>query len=210
MTGSELIEYTRVLLADSTEPYLWSDDFLMLALQEAEKLFCMRTHCLTEEVVISTTQDVSTYDLPDNTLKVVFADIELRPLARLTVASSTVYMRSARGKPVSYGTGFPVKNMTVYPTPDASYNIVAILATLPFEPFGEADDPAVPAEWQMTLADFAAYKALSTNDVDGNNAGTATTFMQRWETGVLEAKRMDYLLRTSPRLPLGQWTGGKR
>ena len=68
MTGSELIEYTRVLLADSTEPYLWSDDFQMLALQEAEKLFCMRTHCLTEEVVISTTEDVSTYDLPDNTV----------------------------------------------------------------------------------------------------------------------------------------------
>jgi hypothetical protein len=210
MTGSELIAYTRTLLADSTEPYLWSDDFLLTALQEAERLFCMRTHLNVVEESVTTAADSSTYALPENTLKVVFAHIDDTPVDRLTAPSSTVYLRSARGKPTGYVTGFPTRNVTFYPTPDAAYIVDLIIAALPEEGFGASDDPVVPAEWQLLLADFAAHKALITNDVDGNNVGTATTFMQRWELGVLEAKRMDYLLRTSPRAPLRSWTGGKR
>lgn len=209
MTGTELIEYVRVLTADIAKPYLWSDDNILRFLQEAEKQFCRRTHVIRKDRTLDLVAGTTTYVLPDSVLKVYGASITGTQLSYLLGDAIHIHYTTATGEPRSFVTGMDNRRMTFYPSPDGAYTVDMFCATYPDDPVALATESEIPEEYQYLLCDFAAYKCLITNDVDGTNVGTGQKFEQRWNEGILEAKRAHFWYRTPDRVAMPQWTGGK-
>lgn len=209
MTGDELIEQTRVLLMDTAKPYLWTDDTILRYLREAEKLFCRRTHVLMDSLPVTTEADTPSYEVDSRVCKVKGAALDGMQLSTLLAEAIYIHYDVSRGEPRAYALSLNDKQITFYPVPDAAYDIDLLCAVLPEKAVDFTTETEIPDEYQYVLCDYAAYRCLHINDVDGNNIGTSQKFEQRWNEGILEAKRMSYLYRTPDRVAMQSWTGGK-
>lgn len=212
MTGQELLELARVYLSDDTTPYLWSDELILRHLNEAQKVFCEKTHALLDiAVTVSATASTATYNLPQNVLRVYAARIsgDNTQLARTRGEAYAMSMLDTLSEPRYFSTSVGDRKLTLYPVPDGTYSIELICAIRPSTVLTEDNSPSIAEEYHENLVDFACYKCLITNDVDGNNTGTAMEFRARWEDFIRDTKRDIYRYRTGDKLVVQNWTWGR-
>lgn len=209
MNANDLIEIVRDYVKDETVPYLWPDTAILRHLRKAERLICERTHVLIDPAVtFDTAASTTTYTMASNVLRTyalrVAANTE--PLGRLRGRSYGIHMQDTEDEPRYFSTELADRAVTLYPVPDAVYSMEAICAITPNTPVGPIDDSELPTEHQEELANYAAYRCLITNDVDGERVGTAKEFQELWEVYIRDLKREIYRYRTGDMLVMQNWT----
>lgn len=211
MTLSELLDYVRIdLLRDKSDlvsgstDRLFSDELIVRYLDEAQKLFCRRTYALVDNssdlAEISISEDEPEYELDPLILFVYSARIstESYPLADLTFGYIPTYSTDCTGLPTAYSLDEANRIIRFYPIPDASYTVKLRIARLPSADLTLDDldaSPEIDAQYHLDLGDFAAYRCLQNNDIDGSDKGTADVLRKEWEMKVREAKREFYRYR---------------
>lgn len=209
MTGDELISATRRELKDEVTPYLWSDETILLFLQNAELEFCRETHVLIEsDITFDTIAGEAVYAMPSNVLHMydVFDTTTGYVLASARGRMMAPSFNS-EGRPTSYSRSRGNKTVVFYPTPDAVYSMQVAAAVRPSVTFGYDTEPQIDEEDHHSLTWYAAARCLVTNDVDGGNVGTADKFMRLWGRYLVERKRNEFSYRTGSTFRHQSWAG---
>jgi hypothetical protein len=202
MNLSELVEHSRCsVLRDTAPPFLWSDTEIILYLNEAERLFARRTHCLSDS-----TSDLTTFNTvvgtADYTLdpRIVFVSeigVVLDPgetyqsyHALRDNTRGQQFVTFSAGRPLCYTAQASSGTIRFVPVPDAIYKIIMTVARKPLNILERgADTPEINEDYHLALCDYVAYRALSNNDVDGTNQAAGQSFLDRWNTTIRDAKR---------------------
>lgn len=199
MTGQELVDYLRVdILRDSALPYLWSDDLILRMLSEAESKFARETYALASNTpTIATVAGTSTYAVPTGTLYVFSAAIstsaaDLMNYTRKIIPSN---LASATGTPAIFVNDESARTVRFYPVPDAVVTVNLRTARLPTSAITLYTSPEIPSEYHLDLVEYAAWRLLQNNDVDGSNVGASDRHRADWFKRLSDAKREYYRFR---------------
>jgi len=222
MNLAELLKYTagqylddRTEMVDGDGDSLWSDDFLVRQLNEAQRKLARRAWCIIEEGVvpagvISLVTGVAVYALHKSVLRVYWAmpSDQTWPLARTSetrllgqrnvddgnfnIDTSVV---AETGRPVAFATDAGTRQMRVFRTPSATENGLAIslkIARLPITWF-TVDNmdgaPEVPEDYHELLCRYAAGKALTLPNVDGQQRAIGRELLAEFDQEVREARQ---------------------
>ena len=179
-TASDLLQRCREFYLDDAEPdYLWPDDYLLTALNDAEREACERQRLLEDETTASVCQismasGTATYTL--NSSIVLVDQIRLANgtlLAKKTVdeldADSSVW-RTATGTPTSY----VCHNQTILVTPipdddDDGDKLYLSVWRRPITKITVDDSPEIAAEYHEHLLDWVCFRAYMRRDEDTFN-----------------------------------------
>jgi hypothetical protein len=213
MNSTELTEIVRSYIKDEVSPYLWSDAEILRYLRKAEREMCEKTHVLIDAAITfdATAGLPPTYELDSNVLRVYAVRVaaNYRPLDRLRGQAYNMQYQDTTGEPTTWSTFLGDRLITLYPAPDETYAMEAICAVMPATPIGPTTDSSIPEEHQDELANYAAYRCLATNDVDGEQVGTAAVYEDLWGVYLRDLKREIYRYRTGDKLVLVNWTGAR-
>lgn len=212
MTGKELLNYLRTdILRDAVSPYLWSDALLYRLLSQGEAIHARRTHSIVDDTqTISTSIDEPGYDLPEGTIFVLSArvDTRSRDMPSYTRKAIPSHLLTSTGEPSIFTLDERTNALRVYPVPDAAYTINLRTARLPSTAIASAVTPEIPTRYHEDLAEYAAWRALQSNDVDGQNTKSAERHKADWEQRVSDAKRELYRMQLgSNPSAVSSWTG---
>ena len=218
MIGEELIAHTRNdVLHDSATPYLWSDDLILLYLNEGQDAFARRTHALLDNESALTQIDleagVSTYPLSAKVIHVYGAALsgavnDLKDYTRRFIPSNLL---TATGDPVMFSMDEAKHTIRVFPVPKVAGLLQLRVARLPLSPITEATAPEIPEQYHIDLPEFVAMRCLRNAETDGSNLGSAEVFEKSWKARVGEAKREYYRFRMGPNVTAqNNWTGKRK
>jgi hypothetical protein len=238
MTLNELLAHTRgPVLRDTAVPVLWTDAELTLYLNEAYRLFCVRTHCL-----VDSTSDFTTFELEPG-IALYALDARIHRVNRLGLVTeddtvdppvqnyselvdgtrnqvprvlyqgrpTTFTMQSSIGpdEVVSTVSGTGRNILRFYPVPDEALTVIMTVARGPLAALSADDDePEIEEIYQLALCDYAAWRALSNNDAERANMQAAGPFRASFDMTVRDAKR-DLAVLRSGESPQARnnWTG---
>lgn len=194
MNGPKLIETLRQdILLDNAKPYLWRDEALYRMLSLGQRSFSEDTHCLEDVVEIVTEPDVATYPLEGTTLRVKAVGLsEQGPWLSPAVCNGSL---GAKGSPIYYITNNTDGEITFLPTPDKAATLFVYRSRLPHYDISDTQGPEVPERHHEALLHFAAWRALITNDPDGNHNASAANHEKLYLQAVRDAKRRYYHFR---------------
>ena len=203
MTGAELLAFTRDLLRDETQPYLFSDTVIYRYLNDAQRIMAERTFCLVDEenYDITTEVGVRSYVLDnEEVLQILGARIsgQTTPLRPGFSPVTDAFFSNTTGMPTNYSQVGGRHKISFTPTPDAAYTVNLVVAIRPTTTISGTKSPEVPVPFHMALADYAASKCLIHNDVDGLNVASADTFGNSFIEAVRDLKRQIYQYRLGP------------
>ncbi len=211
MILSELLDYVRKdLLRDKSDlvsgssDKLWSDELIIRYLDEAQKLFCRRTYALLDNSSdlseLSLSAGEPEYELDPLILFVFTARVstESYPMNDWTYGYIPTYATDCTGLPTAYSLDEAIRTIRFYPIPDTAYTVNLRIARLPASDLTVDDldaEPEIDPQYHLDLGDFAAYRCLQNNDIDGSNKGSVDSLRKEWEMKVREAKREFYRYR---------------
>lgn len=199
MTGQELLDYLRTdVLKDAAVPYRWSDALILHMLSEAESKFARATYALLDSATITTTTGEPEYALPTGTLFVSSAAVSTssRDMMNYTRRFIPSSLTTATGEPAMFVCDERAGYIRVYPVPEAIITINLRVARLPTDAIVTYSSPEIPEEYHLDLAEYAAYRLLMSNDVDGQNVGAAARHEDDWNKRLADAKREYYRIRS--------------
>lgn len=224
MKLSELLLYVaeqylddRASLVDGDADSLWSDEFLVHQLNEAQRLLCRRAWCIIEEgvppagqIVLATGKAV--YDLHPSILRVYLAtptdqewplwrasDTQLRMPGIFSTEDVPFDINSVTasspGRPLAFATDAGTRKLRVFRTPSATENGLIVnlkVARKVITPLsiGNMDaEPEVPADYHLLLGTYAAGKALTQPNVDGQMKTDGRLLLKEFDGAVKEARQ---------------------
>lgn len=220
MTLAELRAHTRsALLRDEAVPYLWTDAELDRYLNEAYRLFAVRTHCFVSEdegrCYIITIPDVDLYEIDASIVAIKEAyvgDADTGKLqGELIIRDRTrgqLPYTNVGGRPMYMNAQVATHKVRVSPVPDAAYMINMHVAHKADPLEADCDENLLPEEYELALCDYAAYRALINNDPEKANMASSKEFKAQWDMQVRDAKRDFAVLRAGPSAQArNNWTG---
>jgi|GEM_PF-2068083 len=138
MTIIDLIDMLRTRLVDTMEPYLWSDEVLLQLINETVEDISRRANLYTDVYsIIPITKNVTEYTLNGVAMKcnIYDKDRDIREEPLLYSPSNIMRRKltgtSETGRPVYYSNDLSTKTFLIYPIPDDSYYLLAMLANIP-------------------------------------------------------------------------------
>lgn len=202
MNTGDLLDHTRVnVLRDVVVPYLFSDETIVAFLDEGLKKAAVRTHSfVTADRELYIGQGEDTYALDDD---IVFVhSVRLDGYAGRLLPATEHWTPDLGGeqRPTRYTTDRETQAIRFYSPPDQDYTAILRCAILPETLTVDTLDYEIPLKphYQLALADWAAYRCLGLNDVDGMNLDAAERARARFFEQVNEVKRDGYQLKTGP------------
>jgi hypothetical protein len=200
MTGQELLDYTRKhVLRDTKTPPLFPDDLVVGYLDEAQQRMVQRTHAFVEATrEFSLSAGEAFYPLDDDIAYVYAVRLDGISGYLTTSTDSWTPQDTTSTQPYRYTLDTETQTIRFYPIPDGTYTAVLRVARLPVQLTLDnlEDELEIKARYQLALADWAAYRCFTNDDVDGRNDGAADRALARFNMAVNEFKRDEYKLRT--------------
>lgn len=217
-TAAELLD-DRTTLVDGDNDSLYSDDFLVRMFNQAQKILARRAWCIIEygktpAGIITLRTGISLYDVHPAVLKVFDAtpDDFSSPLGRtddiilrtdtahdvfnaFEVGEAAVRAATETGSPRAIASDAGSRQVRVYPTPTSTENGVKValkVARLPLVDLTLDDteaEPEVPTQWHMDLCIYAAGRALTLPNVDGEQRTIGRDLLAEFNETVKEARR---------------------
>jgi len=187
----------RVMLDDTTEPYLYETDFLLASLNSGIAEVALRTRCLQDDVgpacTVAIEAGTSRYTLLPEVLVVRAAHIVGRrdPLKRVTAATldklepgwcSDVVLR--QGTPEYIVIDLAQKSITLFPVPAENAELRLRVWRLPDESEQiEAldDEPAIMLPDPMVLKHWVLHECYLVKDSELYDPERAATHLQQFE-----------------------------
>lgn len=213
MELTDLLAAVRDEIADQAEPHLWSDETITKYLNEGENEFCRKTGILVDDTItFNTVAGTSTYSLRATYPRVIrvlgVKQGSTDLLSRQRGANLKQHLdTTSQGQPTVFSTYLAPTSVTLYPTPDAVYTITCLCTVRPTYPIEDMLEPTIDEEFHYALVNYASYKCLITNDVDGSQIGTAETFKQMWYEYIRDINRDIYRGRRTDDIILPGLTG---
>jgi len=209
MIQSDLLTTIRTVLADVNEPYLWSDDALVLYANEGINNLCEELHLLVdtqEELALYAGED--TYEL-DAAIRFVYrVTLDGTPDPLGASVDCWTPSDSDPARPMRYTTDTESGAIRFWPQPDTNYTAVMRVARLPAPLMVNKVDAEIeiPIQYLPAVVDWVSYRCLIHQDIDGSNPKAAESALLRYERTLSR-----YRLRHS-RFRLGSATrvGGNR
>lgn len=233
MNTSELLNElrTNVLRDAESADSLWSDESLIVYLNNSYEEFAEETLTIRDKTTAAVTQiilssGVVDYALHEAVLAVYSAryntdiyDLPLvtHPIQRGGTLVDTNWFdvngsAAVLGRPTAYQLDEASKILTVYPTPtsvEQGKKLFLRVARLPLTLFSVGADitPEIPRRYHITLADGAAAEALSSHDVDGEAVARATKRRGKFDRAMWLARRRFRRLNKAPiKIDLGRYS----
>ncbi len=200
MKLEELLDYTvKDVLRDTRTPRLFPDRLVVNYLDEAQQRVAQKTHSFVEayrELSLTAGEDV--YPLDDDIAYVYAARLDGQRDNLITVTESWTPYDSGPSKPTRYMTDTETQSIRFYGVPDAAYTVILRVARLPETLSLDrlTADVEIKERYQLALADWAAFRCFSNDDVDGRDDGAAEKALARFNMVVGEFKFDEYRLRT--------------
>lgn len=179
MDLGELHQSFRTRVRDEVEPYLWTDQFVTDALNEAEREACVRSRLIfddstTDVCEISVTSGTGRYS-PHKSVDVVetayVTDAYGITYSLEIIDQVTLVRRYPRWHDESSGVPAYLihneKTITLFPTPDADYTLSIGVFRLPIADMEvTVDEPEINEVHHNGLIDWVEFRAFSIPDVD--------------------------------------------
>lgn len=184
---STLLSYIRDdVLRDVVSPYLFSDATLVALINDAYVQFARQTHAFVDTATLRLFDGRRDYSLPERTIFVrKMTTAAGRPLTDFTRRGAPLDART--GPPLAYTTDGKFRRTTIYPMPDARYDLTVSYAFIP-EEVETSDDIELDHDHAYLLAEWVAFRALGNNDPDGSDTIDNRKFGDNWARGVRDAK----------------------
>jgi len=138
MTITDFIDILRARLVDTMEPYLWSDEVLLQLINETIEEICRYTGLYTETYsVIPITKNITEYTPNGVVMKCNIYDKDRNTREEPLLYSPPNIIRkkltgaSDTGRPLYYSNDLVTKTFLIYPIPDGSYYLLAMLTDMP-------------------------------------------------------------------------------
>lgn len=199
MTNGELIDLTRVVLKDIPKPHKWSDETIVMYLNEAQEK-------VSRETLAFVNADTELYVTAGEDMYVLDGDIQM--VYRVKLVGSTLQLQASTdswtpdsdqaGTPSRYALDTASMSLRLYPIPDEDGVAVMRVARYPTGISIDSLDTIceVPVRHQVALPDWAAYRCFTHDDADGRNDKAAELAKARFDGAVREFKHALYRLRT--------------
>ena len=213
------IDDASVALIEGDNDQMWSDSILVNFMNQAERLLCRRAWTIIEYgkapagVIVLATNKVL-YDLHPSILRVLDAtpSTQTAPLGRTTdsqlrdptPAGSDAFdvgeaaareSTALTGATLAFATDAGTRRLRVYPTPTATQNGVIVsmrVARLPISALTVDDvdaEPEVGYQWHEEICHYAAGKALTLPNVDGEFRTIGRTLLTEFNETVRLARQ---------------------
>lgn len=220
MNLSELLSYTSeqylddsTALVDGSPDSLWSNEFLVLSLNEAQRQLARAAWCIIAEGVtpagiVTLVDGQAVYNLHASVLRVLLATPEDQdwPLFRSTddrLRAPRVFEggpfvitgAAETGRPVAFSTDAGTRKLRIYRTPTALEDGLVInlkVARLPITWLAATDMnsvPEVPEDYHEQMCRYAAGRALTLPNVDGAQKAEGRTLLQEFREDLRDARR---------------------
>lgn len=193
MNLGELITTTREYLDDidayspDNDDLLFSDAQITRQLNRAQERFCELTGHLLGEFSLSVVADVSDYELPSGTIAVKNVKFNDRYIPRYGLHGLT---GNYEGSVIGYETdiqGFQLLRLVGKPAATDTLRVhvqrypqVALVV--------DGDVPEIPAQWHISLCDYATAKLLRNANQDTNDSSKANQFMNSFMSDIQDAR----------------------
>lgn len=207
----------RTDLVEGDPDSLWSDEFLIRQFNEAQRRLARDAWCIIKEGEaacgrIALVTGKAVYDLHPSILRVLLAtpsdqewplgrtsDARLRtprvfnteePLFDINNLSA-----SAPGRPIAFSTDAGTRQIRFFRTPSSTENGLAVnlkvarKVLVPLSIDKLDDEPEVPEDYHYALAAFAAGRALTLPNVDGQMKADGRALLAEFDTACKEARR---------------------
>jgi hypothetical protein len=178
MTTQELLDFFRGMHGDSTLPPYYSDTFLVMLANEAQKEAARRTRCFIDSV----TPDLCVFAVTAGD-RFVERDPRIIFIRNVRIASRQDFLWKIRYQDLdniapdwhNEDPGVPTHYCTDYQTGRVYFHYPfetddTVTLTVIREPLAPMDlvsvDPEIPARWQEKLAHWMAYRAFNTSDLE--------------------------------------------
>lgn len=201
-------------LVAGTQDTLWDDQTLLNYIGQATTIMARRTMALRDDTTPAITQlklklAVTEYPLDKRVLGVYSArfDQDSFDLGRIGHFQLNTYMPPdtlwfdinvsatlAPGRPQYYASDESIQTIRVYPAPDAANvgkTIYLRVARLQLNAPSLDNLDASPEffeEYHMYLLEWAAYRALSNHEIDGEDQGRADKHKQNFEDHIFQVR----------------------
>lgn len=191
MTGAELIALTRQYLGDTAEPYLWTDAFLLGALNRAEQEAAIRSLCLFDDSTEAVTQialSAGTAAYAQDA-RVLFID-GIHLAGKLLTQVDPEDLPRQLGEDWATHTGTPThwfstgSQLTVYPIPDSALTGVKLYLRVyrhPLQAFTALTSPEIDSYQHRALMNWACYEAYQVVDTDNQRGDRALPHLAQFE-----------------------------
>lgn len=183
MNLTTLIETFRNLADDTEMPYLWTDQEIILFLNEAEAEAATRSSLLVESIdpdlcSIAVLADTEFYETNPSIIELRRVKLDSTLLVRSSFSQLDAISEAwetETGTPTKYVQ--TLKGIRLYPIPEVNHTLSLTVVRLPV-PMTE-EGPEIPTSFHAALLDWALYLAYSKRDVDV--VVGADTFAKRFE-----------------------------
>lgn len=216
MKSDALHALFRVEMNDVAEPYLWSDDFIYGAMDDAHKQFARKTDGIPDS---STAEVVEIPILADGLTGLYAADFALHP-AILKIRSARrkdnglpvgvvnledmapngMYFDGVPGRLKTIITGMDENKVRVWPAPDADVTVALSVFRLPLTAITEADqDFEIAEQHHRHLLMWMKHLAYGVQDAETFDRTKSEEFKRRFEAYCFDAMKEQARARHKPR-----------
>lgn len=206
MTSDELLTLLRQELADTIEPFLWSDEELLTYLDDAQVMLARKTDGIPDASTPAVTQlaitpGVEWYPLHAKVLKVRTATRlsdggRLEVLTPETAERNGVRFNGTRGPVRVAVQGFEDRKLRVWPIPSVADTLSLAVFRLPLRSLLDAD-PEVAEHHHLHLLLWARSRAYLKQDAETFDKGRSEDFEARFGVYCREVVREQSRLRRS-------------
>lgn len=182
MTYAELIDIARKYLNDTIDPYLWSDDELLVYLYKSLDTFLKETEVLQDDFELVVESGVSEVELPDTIIRVLSPTCDYKDLEKKSPEYLFNLQSQARtGMPAIYA--YRKGGLLLYPIPDTEVTIRGrAVRTVDFDEVLDYDtfDKTIPlpSGYQPILLDGIQANAYRKHDSDIEEVNKAIKYEQ--------------------------------
>lgn len=215
MLPSELLSLFRVEMSDRVEPYLWSDEFVIGAIDDAQKQFARKTDGIPD----STTPDVVDLVVAQDPGTLLYTDV-------LPLHESILKIRSARradtGRPVDVlneedmqargmffdgtpgrlrvlVTGMDEGKVRLWPFPNEDVTVKFSVFRMPLVTITDDEPLEIPSQHHRDLLLWVKHRAYSVQDAETFDRTKAEDFGLQFERFCIRAKEEQRRAKHKPR-----------
>jgi len=196
MTRAELLQETRFVIGDDVEPFKVSDTILLRWLSDAQDKFCERTGFFEDSSAhsITTVDGTRSYAISERIVEVhkVFRADGTEIVKKSLLGGTT--LATATGEPSYWFTDLETGKMSFHPVPDAEYVYTLKTHTMSEVPLNNKtdgvydQDPSIPARFQQSLIEWAAFMLYSVHDQELQDKKKASDHYAAWRLALSEGR----------------------
>jgi hypothetical protein len=187
VTIGELLKSARLLLDDNRLPYLWSDDELILFINQSVNEAAIRSRCIVDSTTpdcskITVVAGTAKYSVHDSVFQIdrVYDSTNKKVLCKAGIYDLDIMddgWQAREGKPTHYieelnrygEESDGLRSISLYPIPDSDLTLNLTVFRTSIDSLTESDQPEIPIQLHYQLLHWVAHLAFLKRDADTYN-----------------------------------------